>query len=765
MGYGGKILAAMGAGGYDTVPANPDYRGFGPKNPFLIFIGPSGNVCRAPYPGATIIDYGGSAGASQQVYPDSWQGWQNIGVNCLSWGGNELIFTQVHRYGTGYFGNIYYTAFCPYGGLDRLETAFAGDALTNDPAIVGNRSLGPTYPGNWGNPYPCWVQDGYYKKIGRSDFGNYTRCGSTITICDMGHFVDYIPYSFSQLQTFTAYTRGFLYGVQHTKFWTADELAPYGQSAVYTSGYLSLFHGFTHASQQGGTSNEYTGGTAHQFALDATSSLDTARYSIQHQTVYKHGRIYIVAETLIGVTTPATICGYGFVPLLKEGSVDIEVRAGEYVNHQPSIAGNWTTGAAYKAPIDYNQRLLLLTNYGKLYEIVDGEVVLINDVVANTSLTSQASGIYGGRFTDDPDSVNGYKCYGVELNDTLHLFLNYRRADGNAGIAWLKSSDLSSFVDNSASLPNSGIVPPSGMTTNEYLGKIGTYKFSGYNNFDTVLNGQPSGTTGPAVPCQPSGWLQASGIEPIWQGSGTFYDCDYDLSPDQWDVPMYYDVQTKFLYPTQTKEPIAFIPSGLQPSGTKFEGWRWNGVHNYHVFGYKDQIEEKVHLFFSEDVLYNDEGDASLLSQDPPSQVLYYTLDSNENWEFKNQFRCKRISWLEPTDMHEPSILLPSGSVVKRFPYEDRLNRVVYQPVRIYDWPFFDSVDLEVQYTTDYGLTWSNATPHTTLSDSMSNIDTGSLSTDPSGIIGVEKMFAWDYTSDVGGGRVDHVQFRFRAIG
>lgn len=789
MSYGGKILAAMGAGcTISTYTTYPDYSAFAKYNPFLIFVGPSGNVCRLPDPLHMRNPYYDNG--IEERSPSGWDGIGQLATNALSWGGNELLFyTDAYRgilAGTLEGGEIY--AFCPYG-VNRIEQppseSHLPEATYNLPQKHYHFGLGASFhAAAFGvQPYTCVVQDGtYYKKVEKTFEQYYHQNASIINICNSAHLVHKLNASnltdVGGSVTSPIYNRAYIW---HTplRYATNEECRAASESPdTAGSGYLSLVTGFGpqhHSRSVLYTADNYFGAYDYCKNFDCIRT-DDSSILFQMQTMFFNGRLYLVTEDMIGVAIPAIPGGFGFKPILHESVRDTKTWGHNdklaYVNHQPAPTTQAPYGAYYKCPIKFGNRLLFLQNDGKLLELVDGDVIERSDITEYLPANQYASGIYGGniKFGYGTNVNNSYKCFGITIGNTLHVFLNYFIDANKCGIFWGTTTDLVEWTDNTNSLPSSGIIAPSGMTTNEYLGKIGTYQFSGYNNFDTVepaYSGSPSGYPIGVTPCRPSGWTQSDSIDMEWQGSGTFYDCDYSLTPDNWDIPMSYGPRSRYLFPTWLKTPASFTVVGLQPSGIGFEGYDWTGVYNYHVHGYKDEIEEKVHLFFSEDVI-NHKGDTSKLITDRenvPSQVLYYTLDSNNNWTFMNQFKTKRLAWVEPTDMHEPSILMPSGSNQHtRYPYEDRIDKVVYQPIIIYDWPFFSKVNLEAQYSTNYGNTWNNATPHSTLSCALTNLDTGSLATDPSGIIGVQHMFAWDYISDVGNSRRDWVQFRFRAV-
>jgi hypothetical protein len=759
--YPGKIMAAIGAGGPPyfpivpgAVPTNVKYRSFGPINPFLMFIGPSGNIARAPKPQDELSDYGYDAGIGRRMPPSGWSGLGSIGSNCCAWGGNELIFfTDIDRGQLYSIGGLI-ASFQPWGTSGPLDIPSARVYETvNQPLAADTGPLALSL--RIIKSIPARVQDEtYYRFLGRNAGGGAYKNTSLLTICERCH-------SFNTSRPNAGaprYRNAYYYSGRELRYYTNAELISMGGIG---SGILPIFDGLAMIAPHFARGTYY-GGTQHCQRFDGTYAFDSQSNALQNQTIFFQGRIYMISEAVIGVGIPASPCGYGLIPILREGVRDEQVGAvGKkgYAAYKPRTSEYTPFGIKYKCPIKYNGRLLLLQNDGKLLEVTDGKVVQLTNIIDELPTSAWASGIYGGDLGRG-DNNNSYKCYGVELDGTLHFFLNYQRGN-DYGVFWATTDDFVTYVDRTQMLPSSGIVPPSGFNESKYLGLISPYKFSGWENFSAIgIDGWPLGATR----CASSGWVQSSGIGAEWHGSGTFLENDYTQTPDSWDIPMYYAQRTKFLAPTFVIDPAGFTP-GLVPTGVGASGYRWDGVSNYHIHGVKDETEEKVHLFFTPDVINNSEGDADIDDLNPPNQTLYFTLNANNEWSFRNQFSCKRLSWVEPTDMIEPSVLLASGNYYKRFPYEDRINGVVYQPFKIYDWPFFTSVDLEIQYSLDYGANWHDAKPHPTLSCSLTGLDTGSLATDPSGTIGKDYTFAWDYFSDVGNNRKDHVQFRIRAIG
>jgi len=408
----------------------------------------------------------------------------------------------------------------------------------------------------------------------------------------------------------------------------------------------------------------------------------------------------------------------------------------------------------YRKLIPFKNRMLSLETNGKLYEIHNSGISELYDFSNLLNENETFIDGYGVNQYDDSVSINGYlragMCYGAELGDKLEVFLNYE--DGNkCGVFWGESTDIdsdSTYSNLTSLLPQSGIIPPSGMSESGYLAIISPYKYSGYNGIPLA-----SGKTA-LTECRPSGWTQiGSGDIVLWGGSGTFYNNDYGIDPSGWDVPMYYNNRNYFLSPTEVIIPVSGMSRHSPSGGIAESGLRWTGVKRYNIMGYKDEDNEELHLFFG--------GANSGVSQEP---LLYYTLNSSGNWTFKNETKTGKLFDVELTDMFEPSILIPSGSIQKRYPYYDYEDDVVYQPIKIFNWPTFENVDIEAEYTIDKSSTWNVATVNATYSDSMTNIDTGDLSTDPSGVNGVSVMFAWDYISDIGTSFIPWAQLRFRAV-
>jgi hypothetical protein len=752
--YAGRILSAIGAG---EPRSDKTGVGWAAGNPLLMLIGPSGNIARTPVPSGLLLHfYTGFAHveADHRIYNT----WPMIGSPILSWGGNELVFALRKYHGVSDSVNI--LAFCPYGATPRLENiqdipSNLGGGEGQEQFEIASYTFGPAR---------CVVQDGqYYKRVGNLYLEAFY---DTIGLSHIGDKCHIFLSSVSWVtQASIKYFHTYQYNRQHIY-----KPVYYDAGSIVGSGYAPITTGFAHTRPSADSmQTTYWGGGPYELYLDLVGQNVSAHDIVIHP-IYHNGLIYVVKEHIIAATVPNVQTGFGAVPLLRENVYDRPQPTNSKYSTLTFLTTSDTTpyGAKYKCPIKWKDgRIIFLQNDGKILEEVDGQIVQVSDITQILT-TNYASGIFGGTLgvgvpnvpAGDP-GVDSYKCFGAKMGNKLHVFLNYKITSEGAsrtGIFWATTQDLLTFTDRTNNLPNSGIIPPSGLTEAQYLALINPFQFSGYENFHVVYpDGSPSGVT----ECRPSGWNQKLGLFNVWQGSGTFHENDYSQTPDNWDIPMNFSTLTHYLAPTYTIEPSGFT-QGLVPTGVAFEGYRWNGVNGFHVHGWTEEDESKIHLIFTPESW----SDAQMRSSGIFNQNLYYTLDSNLQWTYRNQFRSKRIAWIEPTDMHEPSILIPSGSAHHPYPFEDRIKRVVFQPFKVYDWPRFKKVDIQVQYSTNKGLSWSNATPHSVHSSGLSDVDTGSLAVDPSGIIGKEYMFAWNYPADVGNNTtVQWVQFRFRATG
>jgi len=737
--YAGKILAgqAVGRTGYSWTDGYP----------FLIFIGPSGNVCHLPKPNIQRVEDG-----SHYIYETDWDNQDNFGSRCLAWCGKELLFRET--VGVDSIADECIWAFCPYG-LSSLENYVCPPSGIKYPRIYMVAALGDNFSNAETHDI---IQDAYYKRIARLD-RNYNESLALLSFIDGVHIFDGRETQWFDLFKYAA---RYIHHTQH-RWHSAEELYE-GSGYIAIPGQFAWFYG----EYWGGIETRDYGGRGIQYYDDDFVQLNPTyiEFTIPLKVVHYKGIFVAVTDDSVGIVIPG-VPSFSYPSLiLAQNTKDIE---DSYTNRYYCLT-YWdyddTTpyGVCYKYPFIYNGELFFLQNDGKILKLDNGYISLVCDV-RDYFEAPHGSGIFGGKIGYEGWKRNSYMCFAGDVGGRLYVFLNYLYEENGKqrrGVFCASTTNFDEWTDHTFDLPSSGIIPPSGMNLTTYLGIISPYRFSGYNNFDTVANGQPSGINGPAIKCEPSGWCQRDGIKATWQGSGTFYNCDYDSSPSSWDIPMRYQSITRYLAPTYTIEPTGF-DNNLRPVGVANSGYNWVGVTNYHILGWKDETDDRLHLFFVEDEYAFQNNTYYLSNSGVSNQVLYYVLDSNGNFIFRNQFQCKQLMWIEPTDMHEPAVVLTSGTYYERFPKEDRINRVVWQPFRIYDYPFFRNVNIEVQYTTDY-INWYDATPHSTLSCPTTNLSTGDISTDPSGIIGKEYMFAWDYTKDIGSRSIlPYVQLRIRA--
>lgn len=438
-------------------------------------------------------------------------------------------------------------------------------------------------------------------------------------------------------------------------------------------------------------------------------------------------------------------------------------------------------GPASRSLAELNGELYMLTNKGSLFLVRPGGIREIADLTEVGTFAS--SGVLGGSLADNPlsdgswaGSSSAHRCKLITFNGQLHAFLNFRssfqlakaeNADDptqGRGVFWATSHDGVSWSDRSPNLPGSGIVKPSG-TLGEWLVDIAPYRFSGTpgsvfpsgvlpNGENTIDYPNTAGMAGP------SGFSQ-EGILHTWASgvgyinsfnnnvgtSGVLLDND-GISFDQLRVPLAFTRRTRSLYPTSVINPasygfinvasgrIAAVPlasgSGgvYSPSGVGVSGYDYTGCRNYHVSAFIDEVDHTLKVSFSED--YNDGG------------TLVFELNQTSGWRHINHIRdSKQLNGLIPIDMYDPEVIIPSGSQRLPNPRHDPVNKTMTVDYEVFDWPFWRTVNIETQYSINDGVTWNDI-------GTIKNISTGTQTTDPSGIVGTQNTFVWDYS--------DHLQ-------
>lgn len=389
----------------------------------------------------------------------------------------------------------------------------------------------------------------------------------------------------------------------------------------------------------------------------------------------------------------------------------------------------------------HNDTLYMLQNNGKLFEITPGGIRQKADLT--TIGTPWSSGIIGGAIslaiTDNtwPGAVRK-RCYLASFNNQLHAFLNfssnYKLSEGTTGqgVFWGTSFDAENWSDRSENLPASGIHPPSGLNNATWRSTINPYLFSGRN-----LTVWPNGYDAPSgIPCQPSGFRQ-TGLLPWW-GSGILRD-PANTSYDSLKVPLNKGALSGYLFPTfvQYPEGYGFQNGSFGPSGVGPSGYDYTGCHNYHISGNVDKDENVLHLMFTED--FDDGG------------TLLYDLTKSSGWIQKNwATETKQLNGYIPIDLYSPEIIMASGDLYNPNPRVDEVNQRVYIDYDIYDWGYWDSSRVFVEYSTN-GQDWATA-DHIAISgksDPIVNRTTGTKETDPSGVNGAPYTICWEYSKDI----------------
>lgn len=376
------------------------------------------------------------------------------------------------------------------------------------------------------------------------------------------------------------------------------------------------------------------------------------------------------------------------------------------------------------------------------------------------------------------------------------------------GVAWFTSHDGTNWSDRTSMLANasqSGIITPSGNNT-----QIATWKQTTAPFVHSALQNTnyPSGygdssptSTGPEL--KPSGYRQATGRPtesssrhqndvdsglvfggdtdrlPIWT-SGNMLD-DAGTSFDQLKIKLDKGTISGFLYPTIVNYPSGYdyvdpsqldgstVPTDLLPEesggfwgpfkqGAK--GWDFTGVRGRHVTGYVDETDEKTNNHVLK-LCFSDNPKQSTSSDQVASH--FFELNKSSGWKQVNYVHwggafCGGYS---PVDIHDPEVIIPSGSIDDPNPKPDLEKQWLKVKFRVIDFGFWDNVSMKFQYTTDDGINWKDGT---IASGNLSPLSTSNKQTDPSGLIGGSHEIWWNYGKDIGRNRYfPSVRIRLRA--
>jgi hypothetical protein len=485
--------------------------------------------------------------------------------------------------------------------------------------------------------------------------------------------------------------------------------------------------------------------------------------------------------------------------LCRDDAVDFPTESNYTDNSRLTLDS--TGGSKGRSLAEHGNELFMLSNDGKVHVVLPDTVIQVADL--STLGTPWSSGITGGSMNRTPLSGDGpypgsnvSRCFITSFNRQLHAFLNFNSSFKVAkgvggttgkGVFWATSHDGRNWADRSENLPASGIHSPSGggvtaglggsQVTN-WLTRIAPYKFSGFTGDGVTPHFGPSGTSSSNVPrgdfplayggvglgasdaasgafaAQPSGFRQID--VPLWT-SGNLLD-PLDTPFDQLKVPMEFGTVSGALFPTEIAYPLDFsfqVPSGdpgqfFLPSGVGPSGFDYTGCDNYHVSGFVDDQKEVLQIYFSRDF---EEG-----------TNLFFELNRASGWNRRNYApTVKQLNGYVPIMLYDPEIIIPSGGVLDPNPAIDEVSKTATLKYRLYDWPFYDNVDVISEYSLNYGVGWSRIAR-------QKNLSTGSPDTDPSGVIGSEHTLTWNWSNIENLHPLSkntwypHVQIRLRAV-
>ncbi len=438
------------------------------------------------------------------------------------------------------------------------------------------------------------------------------------------------------------------------------------------------------------------------------------------------------------------------------------------------LTDDLTGGSKGRCLAIHNDELFMLSNDGKVHVMRPDTVRQVADLTALG--THSSSGIIGGVMSRLGGGYGGTtfrRCFITSYNGQLHAFLNFtstfdvakgsRGTTTGRGVFWGTSFDGINWTDQSPNLPTSGIHSPSGGGVTAGVPKIQItnwqtftrpYRFSGFTGqlvipIPNASGAYPEGYGEQGIgafnvpsgiePAQPSGFIQRD--IPLWT-SGNLLETN-NKPFDQMTVPLEVGPISGYLYPTNVAYPAGFRyqdpfvggPLGkaqggvFRPSGVGSSGLDYTGSENYHISGYVDEQKNKLKLSFTND-----------FAQD--GGTLFFELNKASGWIQRNHLvHSKQTNGYIPIMLYDPEITIPSGSLANPNPAIDESNKTMTLEYRLYDWPFWDNVDVVSEYSLDYGQKWFTI-------KRQKNLSTGSLDTDPSGVKGVKQTLVWDYSNE-----------------
>lgn len=483
--------------------------------------------------------------------------------------------------------------------------------------------------------------------------------------------------------------------------------------------------------------------------------------------VVKHNdTFYIIGQYFIMASTPG--CKGNFIH--QDVGVDTGVAFGD-VDGYTSRATQGQIGSYMRSATVHNDKVWMLQNNGKIYQIRPGGITLSADL---TNLgTPWASGILGAYLqqigaSDWAGSKGAYRPLLRSFNGQLHAFLNFRTTNGVAngkgtqgntghGICWFTSHDGVNWQDRSTMLPGSGIQPAEGLDSGTWITNISPYIFSGLDNVSYPSGYGLSAPQAGGIPIKPSGFVQP-GILPFW-ASGALLDTP-GTPYNALSTPLQRGALSGYIFPTTVAYPASFdyqnsISGGLLPQesggvwlpyGVGSSGYDYTGVTNYHIGGVVDNddpSDPRLRLYFSRDF------NGTLAGAAPQVPTLFFDLTKESGFIQKNEaWKCGQLNGYTPIELHDPEIIIPSGTIYNPNPRVDTVNKRVKVDFIATDWLYWDKINVRMEYSLNGGTSWATATT----SGSKNSLSTATKQTDPSGmgISAAQKhTLYWLYDQDI----------------